>query len=333
MCSSKQTDFLFSGDLSLEDQRTLEVPDEVYKSLDAVGEGENWWEAVELQKLILAHNEIELLKEDIRNLHMLSVLNISHNKLSHLPSGIGELKSLKALDVSSNLLHEIPEEIGSATSLIKFDCSSNQLKELPCSLRNCKDLSDLKVWLNNPLLLLLALMDYNFIQGIKIDLIAVFGLHLGIQVEVMNLFHLPNKKKICESLTSGPSHAMDITRKYFSYKVKTLNLLHHLPPSPRFSQPHFLSSLSRTEYAVEIPSAVVVGEEGNFSGSMVASAPPPPPAEAHVVALTPGSDGFKKETGRLRKYGADGKPMLTLPPMPFSLSIPLSGDFPGWKQK
>ncbi|KAI3498481.1 hypothetical protein L1887_34256 [Cichorium endivia] len=96
---------------------------------------------------------------------MLSVLNISHNKLSHLPSGIGELKSLKALDVSSNLLHEIPEEIGSATSLIKFDCSSNQLKELPCSLGNCKDLSDLKVWLNNPLLLLLALMDYNFIQG------------------------------------------------------------------------------------------------------------------------------------------------------------------------
>ena len=102
-----------------------EVPEQVYKSLDAVGEGENWWEvfvyilsflyktlvdiwspevlpiysadlflsllqAVELQKLILAHNEIELLKDDIRNLPMLSVLNISHNKLSHLPAAIGE---------------------------------------------------------------------------------------------------------------------------------------------------------------------------------------------------------------------------------------------------
>lgn len=133
-----------SGSLNLSNRSLKEVPDEVYKSLDAVGEGENWWEAVELQKLILAHNEIELLKEDIKNLPMLSVLNISHNKLSHLPSAIGELKSLKALDVSSNMLHEIPEEIGSATSLIKFDCSSNQLKELPCSLGNCKDLSDLK---------------------------------------------------------------------------------------------------------------------------------------------------------------------------------------------
>ncbi|KAJ9551522.1 hypothetical protein OSB04_015567 [Centaurea solstitialis] len=133
-----------SGSSNLSNRSLKEVPDQVYKSLDAVGEGENWWEAVELQKLILAHNEIELLKEDIRNLPMLTVLNISHNKLSNLPAAIGELKSLKALDVSSNLLHEIPEEVGSAISLIKFDCSSNQLKNLPCSLGNCLDLSDLK---------------------------------------------------------------------------------------------------------------------------------------------------------------------------------------------
>ncbi|KAM0055627.1 putative leucine-rich repeat domain superfamily [Helianthus debilis subsp. tardiflorus] len=57
------------------------------------------------------------------------------------------LKSLKALDVSNNLLNEIPEEVGSATALIKFDCSGNQIKDLPCSLGNCLDLSDLKVWL------------------------------------------------------------------------------------------------------------------------------------------------------------------------------------------
>ncbi|KAI3755799.1 hypothetical protein L1987_55605 [Smallanthus sonchifolius] len=133
-----------SGSLNLSNRSLKEVPDEVYKSLDSVGESENWWEAVELQKLILAHNDIQLLKEDIRNLPLLSVLNISHNKLSHLPTAIGELKSLKALDVSNNLLCEIPEEVGSAASLIKFDCSSNQLKDLPCSLGNCLDLSDLK---------------------------------------------------------------------------------------------------------------------------------------------------------------------------------------------
>ncbi|GJR06422.1 plant intracellular Ras-group-related LRR protein 6 isoform X1 [Tanacetum coccineum] len=133
-----------SGSLNLSNRSLKEVPDDVYKSLDAVGEGENWWEAVELQKLILAHNEIESLKEDIRNLPLLTVLNISHNKLSHLPATIGELKSLKALDVSNNLLREIPEEVGSATSLIKLDCSGNQLKDLPCSLGDCLNLSDLK---------------------------------------------------------------------------------------------------------------------------------------------------------------------------------------------
>lgn len=104
-----------------------EVPNEVYSNLEAVGADDKWWEvskfsiihmpyemhnqytifffffqisilsrharilqAVELQKLILAHNNIEVLKEDLRNLSLLSVLNISHNKLSSLPAAIGE---------------------------------------------------------------------------------------------------------------------------------------------------------------------------------------------------------------------------------------------------
>ncbi|MQL88634.1 hypothetical protein Taro_021197 [Colocasia esculenta] len=75
--------------------------------------------AVELQKLILAHNNLEVLKEDLKNLTSLTVLNISHNKLSSLPAAIGELAMLKSLDVSHNSITSIPEEIGSATSLVK----------------------------------------------------------------------------------------------------------------------------------------------------------------------------------------------------------------------
>lgn len=103
-----------------------EVPNEVYRSLDSVGGDEKWWEvilqksllffffwrcckvimrmktiepvalflclvqAVELQKLILAHNNIQALKEDLRNLPQLTVLNVSHNKLTELPAAIGE---------------------------------------------------------------------------------------------------------------------------------------------------------------------------------------------------------------------------------------------------
>ncbi|CAF1934496.1 unnamed protein product [Brassica napus] len=100
--------------------------------------------AVDLQKLILAHNEIEVLREDLKNLACLVVLNVSHNKLSQLPAAIGELTAMKSLDVSFNSISELPEQISSATSLVKLDCSSNRLKELPESLGRCLDLSDLK---------------------------------------------------------------------------------------------------------------------------------------------------------------------------------------------
>ncbi|XP_050387958.1 plant intracellular Ras-group-related LRR protein 6-like [Argentina anserina] len=133
-----------SSSLNLSNSSLRLVPDEVYKSDNAVGEDEKWWEAVELQKLILAHNEIEVLKDELRNLHMLIVLNVSHNNLSKLPAAIGELAMLKSLDVSFNLLGELPEEIGSTTTLVKIDCSNNQLMDLPSSLGRCSDLSDFK---------------------------------------------------------------------------------------------------------------------------------------------------------------------------------------------
>lgn len=133
-----------SGSLNLSNRSLKEVPDDVYKSLDAVGDGENWWEAVELQKLILAHNDIQTLKQDLRNLPLLTVLNVSHNKLSNLPPAIGELHMLKLLDVSFNLIHDLPQQVGSATSLVKLDCSSNRLTSLPSSLGNCLNLSELK---------------------------------------------------------------------------------------------------------------------------------------------------------------------------------------------
>jgi Leucine-rich repeat (LRR) protein len=47
-------------------------------------------QGVDLQKLILAHNNLEVLREDLRNLSSLVVLNISHNKISSLPAAIGE---------------------------------------------------------------------------------------------------------------------------------------------------------------------------------------------------------------------------------------------------
>ncbi|KAG4978218.1 hypothetical protein JHK82_037493 [Glycine max] len=133
-----------SGSLNLSNRSLTEIPDEVYRNLEGLGGDNKWWEAAELQKLILAHNSIASLKEDLRNLPFLSVLNLSHNSLSQLPAAIGELPQLKMLDVSFNSIVKIPEEIGSAVSLVKLDCSNNRLTELPSSLGRCLELSDLK---------------------------------------------------------------------------------------------------------------------------------------------------------------------------------------------
>lgn len=68
-----------------------------------------------------------------------------------------------------------------------------------------------------------------------------------------------------------------------------------------------------------------VENSGNFSGS----ATPPAPAALPIAAAST-ADG-KKKRGRPRKYAADGS-IVALSPMPISASIPLTGDYPAWKQ-
>lgn len=60
--------------------------------------------------------------------------------------------------------------------------------------------------------------------------------------------------------------------------------------------------------------------------TMAAASPP-----VSMAGVTPSSD-MRKRRGRPRKYGGDGAAAAALSPMPISASIPLSGDFSGWKQ-
>ncbi|KAK7270792.1 hypothetical protein RJT34_26214 [Clitoria ternatea] len=63
---------------------------------------------------------------------------------------------------------------------------------------------------------------------------------------------------------------------------------------------------------------------------VTAPAPTPVPASVSGEPVTSGSTEGKKKRGRPRKYGPDGK--VALSPMPISSSIPLTGDFSGWKR-
>lgn len=67
-----------------------------------------------------------------------------------------------------------------------------------------------------------------------------------------------------------------------------------------------------------------VENSGNFDGS---AAPP-----AAAAATPPSAADGKKKRGRPRKYAAGGGAIVALSPMPISASIPLTGDYSGWKQ-
>ncbi|KAL4018812.1 hypothetical protein IC575_022437 [Cucumis melo] len=57
-----------------------------------------------------------------------------------------------------------------------------------------------------------------------------------------------------------------------------------------------------------------------------------PPQQPPASVPSAGAADGKKKRGRPRKYGPDGTVAPTLSPMPISSSIPLPGEFAGWKR-
>ena len=124
--------------------------------MDKVDE-DNWWERVDLTKLILASNQISkispkvkhlmslqildlhdnnltFLPEEIGELENLTKLNVSHNKLTFLPMGFYQLKNLRVLNLCHNELNEIHEDICHLIMLENFDLAYNKLIELPTGI-------------------------------------------------------------------------------------------------------------------------------------------------------------------------------------------------------
>ncbi|CAI5969581.1 unnamed protein product [Closterium sp. NIES-64] len=125
-----------------------EVPPEVYSLLDDVPQSEKWWEAVELQKVLLARNSLTHISEEIGRLPCLTWLDVSYNALPRLPAAVGKLVELKSLLASHNKLECLPEEIGGAANLVKLDVSHNVLEGLPAALAACTLLAHLEACSN-----------------------------------------------------------------------------------------------------------------------------------------------------------------------------------------
>ena len=171
-----------SGSLNLSGRGLTVIPSKVWSLnedaekpkgifMDKVEE-DNWWERVDLTKLILASNQISkvsskikkldtlqildlhdnnisLLPEDMGALEQLNRLNLSHNKLNFLPLGFYSLKSLRVLNLNHNELNEINEDIGSLDMLNDLDLAHNKIMELPNTIGHLTKVTNFNVSHNN----------------------------------------------------------------------------------------------------------------------------------------------------------------------------------------
>ncbi|XP_071981922.1 leucine-rich repeat and calponin homology domain-containing protein 2 isoform X3 [Engystomops pustulosus] len=101
-----------------------------------------------LETLHLYHNCIKCIPETIKNLQMLTYLNISRNLLSTLPKYLFDLP-LKVLVVSNNKLVSIPEEVGKLKDLMELDVSCNEIQVLPPQVGKLHLLRELNLRRNN----------------------------------------------------------------------------------------------------------------------------------------------------------------------------------------
>jgi len=161
-----------SGQLNLSNRGLIKVPDKVWTLMELTKEEEddlkrgismqdaseeNWWDHVELTKLILACNKISAISPKISNLAGLSILdlhdnqletlpdqigdlpnirklNIGHNRLSSLPAGLFNLKELRTLQLNNNHLETLDDRISDLSMLTSLDLANNHLTALPSNI-------------------------------------------------------------------------------------------------------------------------------------------------------------------------------------------------------
>ncbi|KCV69830.1 hypothetical protein H696_03303 [Fonticula alba] len=118
-------------DLSYSDLKTL--PTAIYR-LD------------QLEKLVLAGNQITTIDNDIGKMLRLRVLHLDGNALKDLPRNLSSLAvCLMDLKVSFNQLTRIPSCIFSLNNIVELDLSSNQIQEIPEAIGALSSLKVLRV--------------------------------------------------------------------------------------------------------------------------------------------------------------------------------------------
>ena len=106
---------------------------------------------INIKKLILTKNRINILPIKISNLINLEYLEISSNELKLLPIDICNCQNLEILLLNDNHILRLPENLGDLPKLKKLDISSNNIKHIVYSLGYCDTLEIINI-LENPII-------------------------------------------------------------------------------------------------------------------------------------------------------------------------------------
>jgi len=139
--------FIMNADGAQDDRETVLRRKQALESVsfDAGGRGDapNWWEVRDLANLIVSHNQITELPEEVANLTALEKLDIGHNQLRTLPGAALASLPLRSLDVSNNQLQSLPTTLPTDT-LAQLLCGGNrQIRSLPPCVGDCQRLAEL----------------------------------------------------------------------------------------------------------------------------------------------------------------------------------------------
>ncbi|KAJ3394359.1 hypothetical protein HDU92_006938 [Lobulomyces angularis] len=114
----------------------------------AQSSGPNWYEQVDLQKLTVADNQLEIFDERICNIESLIYFDGHNNKITSIPESIKNLENLTVLNLSSNMLNSLPSSLFSL-NLIELHLANNHINQLPNEIGNFNRLSILDLSNNN----------------------------------------------------------------------------------------------------------------------------------------------------------------------------------------
>jgi len=228
-----------SGQLNLSGRNLGVIPDAVWRInvdagkgqvADLSGNDDAWWSQVELTKLFVASNGLDLIPDDIEllpalvsvdahdnaiasissrlgSLIELRNLNLGYNKIAALPVELCGLPSLQVLRLEHNALTALPSNFGDLRTLVELDLSHNALGDVPPSVGGLVKLRKLSVSKNKLQDLPPTLNRLNELQELDASWNKLCGLPAGmsalralvrIDLRYNALTHLPDLSRAAE---------------------------------------------------------------------------------------------------------------------------------------